>query len=194
MCGHGCHRRHCGPWRNLGRIQTGTHRLETPVGVIQATLHDSNRVSIENVPSYRYRNKFGRRSATRAGDRRCGLGRQLVFSDPRCSLRVEFENTRQLSDAARLVRQSLVRSGITGGGGQEIDHIEFFADSLSPDADSRKFCVLSRWGIRSITLWDGNQCKNWLAWLPMENLLPVTNGYRKVSWAAVLIAVCDCQT
>ena len=37
------------------RIGVGTHRIETPVGVISVQLKGLNEVTIENVPSYRYR-------------------------------------------------------------------------------------------------------------------------------------------
>ncbi len=54
MCGHGS----IGvvtTLAHLGRIGPGTHHIETPVGTVQTTLHDDGRVSISNVPSYRYR-------------------------------------------------------------------------------------------------------------------------------------------
>jgi len=52
MCGHGT----IGllvTLAHLGRIDLGTHRIETPVGVVEATLHGPNEVSFRNVPSYR---------------------------------------------------------------------------------------------------------------------------------------------
>src|SRR5438552_483855 len=53
MCGHGT----IGvieTLRFLGRIQPGEHRIETPVGVVSARLHDDGQVSVRNVPSYRH--------------------------------------------------------------------------------------------------------------------------------------------
>src|SRR5690606_15297514 len=52
MCGHGS----IGVVRTLQylrRIDFGEHRIETPVGVITATLHPDDSVTIENVPSFR---------------------------------------------------------------------------------------------------------------------------------------------
>jgi 4-hydroxyproline epimerase len=52
MCGHGT----IGlvvTLQFLGRIQAGEHRIETPVGVITARLHEDGSVSVQNVPSYR---------------------------------------------------------------------------------------------------------------------------------------------
>src|SRR5579883_1168567 len=54
MCGHGS----IGvavTLAYLGRVGLGTHRLETPVGVVEVKLIDANQVAIENVPSFRYR-------------------------------------------------------------------------------------------------------------------------------------------
>ena len=53
MCGHG----------TIGLIETlahlkqigpGTHRIETPVGVVTARLNEDKTVSVENVPAYRW--------------------------------------------------------------------------------------------------------------------------------------------
>src|ERR1700678_1942678 len=52
MCGHGT----IGvvvTLAYLGKIKPGYHRIETPVGIVGATLHDDGTVTIENVPSYR---------------------------------------------------------------------------------------------------------------------------------------------
>lgn len=54
MCGHGT----IGvvtTLAHLGRIGPGEHHIETPVGVIRATLHPEGNVTIENVASYRHR-------------------------------------------------------------------------------------------------------------------------------------------
>src|SRR5437660_1275517 len=54
MCGHGT----IGvavTLAHLGRIKPGTHRLETPVGVVAFDWTGGARVTIENVPSYRHR-------------------------------------------------------------------------------------------------------------------------------------------
>ncbi len=52
MCGHGT----IGlivTLAHLDRIKPGEHRIETPVGVVTATLHDDGAVSVQNVNSYR---------------------------------------------------------------------------------------------------------------------------------------------
>ena len=53
MCGHGT----IGvvtTLAHLGRIGPGEHRIETPVGVVRATLHPEGSVTVENVASYRH--------------------------------------------------------------------------------------------------------------------------------------------
>src|SRR5215469_7910543 len=54
MCGHGM----IGVAATLaflGRIEPGEHRIETPVGAVDIQVHSGSRVTIRNVPSYRYR-------------------------------------------------------------------------------------------------------------------------------------------
>src|ERR1700744_3345224 len=54
MCGHGT----IGlvvSLAHMGRIGPGRHRIETPVGLVEATLNDDLSVSVRNVPAYRYR-------------------------------------------------------------------------------------------------------------------------------------------
>src|SRR5438445_8976670 len=57
MCGHGT----IGlmvTLAHLGRTKPGDHKIETPVGVVTATLHESGEVSVANVPSWRERKDF----------------------------------------------------------------------------------------------------------------------------------------
>ena len=79
MCGHGT----IGlvvTLAHLGRIGAGTHRIETPVGIVTATLLDRARVTVDNVRSYRHAaGGDARRSGLWRSRRRCRLGRQLVL-------------------------------------------------------------------------------------------------------------------
>src|ERR1035441_6282647 len=52
MCGHGT----IGlvvTLAHLGKIKPGEHKIETPVGIVTATLQANGEVSVTNVPSYR---------------------------------------------------------------------------------------------------------------------------------------------
>ena len=53
MCGHGT----IGlmvTLEHLGRVRPGTHRIDTPVGPVSATLQADGSVSVATVPSYRH--------------------------------------------------------------------------------------------------------------------------------------------
>jgi 4-hydroxyproline epimerase len=139
MCGHGM----IGlavTLAYIGRIGPGTHRVETPVGVVEVHLIDGNRAAIENVPSFRYRTgvrvevpKLG----PVTGD--VAWGGNWFFLAEGAPVPLTVQNIRGLTDAAEQVRAELRRSGITGSKGEEIDHIEFFGPALAPDAHSRNF-------------------------------------------------------
>ena len=113
---------------HLGRIGLGAHRFETPVAVVRVELSEKNHATFENVESHRHLRAvsvkvdgLGRvAKATSAG---AGTGFSLTDDAP-CPLLVE--NIPALSQAARAVWLALERHGVTGVGGAEIDHIEFF--------------------------------------------------------------------
>jgi 4-hydroxyproline epimerase len=141
MCGHGT----IGlvvtlAW--LGRIAPGEHLIETPVGTVKSILHDSGEVTVENVPSYRAArnvaiNVEGYGAIT--GDIAWGGNWFFLVSDHRQE--IAFENVDRLTDCAWRIRQALVRGGVTGDDGQEIDHIELFGPPQRGDADSRNFVL-----------------------------------------------------
>jgi len=127
MCGHGA----IGVVATLaylGRIATGEHILDTPVGTVTATLHADGRVSIGNVPSYRYLKAVtvsvdGLGPVT--GDVAWGGNWFFLVSDHGQSL--ELGNVDRLTDVTWRIRQALRTAGVTGAEGAEIDHIELFA-------------------------------------------------------------------
>ena len=141
MCGHGS----IGvavtlAW--LGRIGTGVSLLETPVGVVSVDLLDVNTVTVENVPSYRFRKDVavdvpGLGIVT--GDIAWGGNWFFLVKDAPCP--VDLEHERELTSAALQVQAALAAQGITGEAGGEIDHIEFFALPRSPGVDSRNFVL-----------------------------------------------------
>ncbi|TDV26721.1 4-hydroxyproline epimerase [Paraburkholderia caballeronis] len=141
MCGHGT----IGlivSLAHLGRIAPGVHRIETPVGVVEAELHDDGRVTVHNVPAYRYRTGvpvdvpgYGRVH----GDIAWGGNWFFLVADHGQSL--EFANVEALTDASWAIRRALEDNGITGEGGVQIDHIELFAEPDSADFDSRNFVL-----------------------------------------------------
>lgn len=124
----------------LGRIGPGLHRIETPVGVVEARLHDSGAVTVRNVPSYREAAGVtvevdGHGAVT--GD--VAWGGNWFFLVKHHDQPLTLANLDTLTDFTWKIRQALTRQGITGRGGQEIDHVELFGPS--PNADSRNFVL-----------------------------------------------------
>ncbi|HEY0285882.1 MAG TPA: 4-hydroxyproline epimerase [Pseudomonas sp.] len=139
MCGHGT----IGlvvSLAYLGKIGPGVHRIETPVGTVEALLHEDHSVSVQNVPSYRYRKAFAVEVpgiGIVSGD--IAWGGNWFFLIAEHGLRVSNDNLDALTDYTWAVRQALESQGIRGEDGGVIDHIELFADD--DQADSRNFVL-----------------------------------------------------
>lgn len=141
MCGHGT----IGllvTLHALGRAAIGTHLLETPVGMITATLHDANTVSLANVPSYRLHQhvvvtvpEFG----TIRGD--VAFGGNWFFLAERSPEPVAPNNIERLDRLAKAIRRELWDAGIRGANGEEIDHVELFGPADEIGADSRNYVL-----------------------------------------------------
>ncbi|HEX8595325.1 MAG TPA: 4-hydroxyproline epimerase [Pseudomonas sp.] len=139
MCGHGT----IGlvvSLAHLGRITAGVHRIETPVGMVEATLHEDGSVSVQNVPSYRFRKAVsvevpGIGSVT--GD--IAWGGNWFFLIAEHGLTIGSDNLEALTAYTWAVRQALESQRILGEDGGEIDHIELFAGDDT--ADSRNFVL-----------------------------------------------------
>ena len=141
MCGHGT----IGvavTLAYLGRIDVGTHFIETPVGVVQVDLIGPNEVRVENVASYRFKSDvvvdvdgLGSISGSIA------WGGNWFFLVDKAPLELRFENIASLTAAAKQVQSALNENGITGANGELIDHVEFFGPAESGDADSRNFVL-----------------------------------------------------
>jgi 4-hydroxyproline epimerase len=141
MCGHGT----IGlvvTLAYLGRIKPGRHLIETPVGKVEAFLHDSGEVSVINVPSQRLASNVtvdvpGYGPVT--GDIAWGGNWFFLVGDH--GQQIDLDNIEALTNFTWRIREALVRDGITGEGGQEIDHIELFAPSSVEGIDSRNFVL-----------------------------------------------------
>ncbi|WP_266170245.1 4-hydroxyproline epimerase [Dyella subtropica] len=141
MCGHGT----IGVVRtlqHLGRIGPGLHRIETPVGVVGAELHEDGRVSIDNVESYRHASDVridvpGYGSVS--GD--VAWGGNWFFITKDTPLPLEIHHQRELTTYTEAIRRALETNGITGADGGEIDHIEINADSPVAGMDGRNFVL-----------------------------------------------------
>ncbi|WP_420239323.1 proline racemase family protein [Telmatobacter bradus] len=141
MCGHGT----IGVVKTLaymGRIRAGVHRLETPVGEVEATLAADGAVTIHNVPAYCYRAAVpvevpGYGVVT--GD--IAWGGNWFFLVPNHGKQLVIEHADSLSEFTRAIRKALEAQGITGEDGAEIDHVELFAAPSDAANHSRNFVM-----------------------------------------------------
>ena len=136
MCGHGT----IGvvvALAHLGRIQAGQHRLETPVGVVTATLHANGEVSVANVPSYRTRKALtvevpGIGPVT--GD--VAWGGNWFYLVGAGGRDLALGNVDALTDFCWRVRQAVNAQGFP-----DVDHVELFGPPSVPGAHSRNFVL-----------------------------------------------------
>jgi 4-hydroxyproline epimerase len=141
MCGHGT----IGLVASLafmGRLSAGVHRIDTPVGVVAAELHEDGSVTVNNVPSWRKAAGvpvdvpgYG----VVRGD--IAWGGNWFFLVSGHGQQLELGNVRELSAYTTAIKDALEAQGITGDHGALIDHIELFADSASGLGDSRNFVL-----------------------------------------------------
>ncbi len=141
MCGHGT----IGLTVTLAylkRIRPGRHWIETPVGTVEAVLHESGEVTLSNVPSYRLMadvsikvEGFG----VVTGD--VAWGGNWFFLTCNCPFALAPANIELLTGYTSQIRDALWRNGITGAGGDEIDHIELFGAPTLLGANSKNFVL-----------------------------------------------------
>jgi 4-hydroxyproline epimerase len=141
MCGHGL----IGVTRtleHLGRVAPGPLRLDTPVGSVVADLLPDGAVALTNVPA-----------ALHARDVEVevpGLGRVVgdvawggnwFFLTELPGEPLTLENRMHLTRLTLAIKDALARAGVHGADGALVDHVELFAPSTRPDADSRNFVM-----------------------------------------------------
>lgn len=135
MCGHGL----IGVVRTLyhcKRIDIGSHRFETPVGIVQAQLNADLSVSITNVPSYRVAHDVSLTMAsgeTVQADIAWGGNWFALVDDPQSTLSVE--NVKHLTQRALDIRDAAHLAGYP-----EVDHVELFGKT-NTGANSRSFVL-----------------------------------------------------
>lgn len=140
MCGHGM----IGVVASLawlGRLQPGRHRIDTPVGVVEAQLEADGSVTIDNVPSYRSR-KGVQLAVPGYGMVRGDVawGGNWFFLVGEHGQTLDVANVEALTVFSSAVRGALEANRITGDGGAVIDHIELYAGSAT-GADCRNFVL-----------------------------------------------------
>ena len=141
MCGHGT----IGlgvTLAHMGRIRPGTHRVETPVGVVSVDLLDANTVRVTNVESRRVRAAVqievgGYGSIT--GDLAFG-GNWFFIVDP-SPIPVNPGNIRALTDLTITIREACIAQGVHGENGELVDHVILQDQSPNKDVHSRNFVL-----------------------------------------------------
>ena len=141
MCGHGT----IGlavTLHHMGRIGLGTHRIETPVGVVSVDLESPNRATIENVPSYRHQCNVQvdvEHIGSFVGD--VAWGGNWFFLIHPSPVPLEALNIEALVHLSKKIMEALAAQGITGANGAAIDHVEFSEDSVDDGIDCRNFVL-----------------------------------------------------
>jgi proline racemase len=136
MCGHGT----IGLINTLAyqsRIQPGEHRIETPVGVVSAVLHNNGEVSVNNVPSWRTKKGLSIEVPNLGkitGD--VAWGGNWFFLVEHHGQELSLANVDRLTDFSWQIRQAVNAQGFP-----EIDHIELFGPPAATGAQSRNFVL-----------------------------------------------------
>jgi 4-hydroxyproline epimerase len=136
MCGHGT----IGvvtTLAHLGRIEAGKHRIDTPVGIVTATLHADGDVSVDNVPSFRAGHDVTI-NVPGAGQVKGDVawGGNWFFLTPVHDRPLDLDHVSELTEYAWHVRQAVNAQGFP-----EVDHIELFGPPTRPGADARNFVL-----------------------------------------------------
>ncbi len=141
MCGHGT----IGltvTLAHMGRIDVGSHRIETPAGVVTVELHDANSVTVTNIESRRVHSQVTLDVPNYGfvnGDVAYG-GNWFFIVDP-SPIPVEPGNIRQLTDMTVAIRKASIAQGIGGEQDEPIDHVIFQEPSPEPSVHSRNFVL-----------------------------------------------------
>lgn len=135
MCGHGT----IGlvvTLAHMGRLKPGLHRIETPVGVVEASLRHDGTVAVRNVASWRSREALtvdvaGHGQVT--GDIAWGGNWFFLVGNHNRHLR--------LQDVAELTSLATrIRSAVNAAGHPEVDHVELVGPG-DPGAHARNFVL-----------------------------------------------------
>jgi 4-hydroxyproline epimerase len=149
MCGHGT----IGvavALGHLGRIAAGRHRLETPVGIVTIQYDGKNRVSFDNVPSYRFCEQACvdvPECGKVVGDIAWG-GNWFFLTEcrelnqgRRTPLRLRASQIAELTSVTQTLREALRRQGKTGANGAVIDHVELCGPPEDSSNHGRNFVL-----------------------------------------------------
>jgi proline racemase len=170
MCGHGTIGL-VATLAHLGRIEPGELRIETPVGIVTATLHPDGEVSVANVPSWREKKGITvqvRGAGAVTGD--VAWGGNWFFLSEANGHALSLANQEQLTDYAWRIRQAVNAQGFP-----QVDHIELFGPPTVSGAHSRNFVQCPGKAYDRSPCGTGTSAK--LACLAAEGVLPEGQSY-----------------
>lgn len=140
MCGHGS----IGlavTLAHMGRIGIGTHKIETPAGIVTVELLDKNTVSVTNIEARMIQSDVtvfvpGQGEVT--GDFAYGGNWFFIAPSP---IEVESRNIRTLTDLSVQIRSACHDAHLAGPEGQLVDHVILCGDSSRAEVLSRNFVL-----------------------------------------------------
>jgi 4-hydroxyproline epimerase len=116
---------------HMGRIKSGTHRIETPVGTVTATLEPNGEVTVQNVPSWRSHKNTEIDVEGKAVRGDIAWGGNWFFL-----VEQKLGEIEELTDQAWRIRQAL-----NAQGHPDVDHVELFGPPKAPGASARSFVL-----------------------------------------------------
>lgn len=136
MCGHGTIGL-VASLAHLGRIAPGRVRIDTPVGAVEATLHNDGSVAVDNVPSHRAARQVELEVAGHGkvrGDIAWGGNWFLIITDSPFPLAPD--SLEALTDFSWRARQAAHARGFP-----EVDHVKLSGPATRPEHHSRSFVL-----------------------------------------------------
>ena len=113
------------------------HRIETPVGIVTATLHENGEVTVENVASWRERKDVTVNVPDHGpvtGD--IAWGGNWFFLVEKHGQQVAAANVEPLTDFSWRIRQSVNAQGFP-----DVDHVELYGPPATTGANSSNFVL-----------------------------------------------------
>ncbi len=132
--------------QHMGMISPGAHRIDTPVGVVTAHLHEDGSVTVDNVPSYRYQKNFKimiPTLGTVTGDIAWGGNWFFLVNHSAFTPLVNHANIPALTTFTSAIMVALLENNITGDDGSPVDHVEVFGAPADDLSDSMNFVLCS---------------------------------------------------
>lgn len=126
-----------------GKVSAGTHRLDTPTGVVTVDVSDEGSVTVENVRSYRDQAEV-KLTLPRYGEVTGEIawgGNWFFLTEVLDGMELDLANVDELTGFTWSIRQQLEADGIKGADGGEIDHVELFGPPANDSADGKNFVL-----------------------------------------------------